>query len=346
MTEWSNASLAGWFTLWILIRYTGNVIFSTIKWNLLKGLGMTDQELRTIYSNRGCPPLWSFGRQFLGYGEATHDVIQDIELSPDGNEIENFDLNKILAKYPEQKIRLYDSWCRKGNHIYFNGLGLLLMQLVIGMEPEALTVLSVIQSIINWTLLLLAYNDSSVIGLGGLMYGYSARIRDGLLARANVLTASTTAYMFSIVFYILGLLVVNNHTSDDFSVLLVNYVYLPITFGDALGELIGGPFGKQKIKVWGVGQINKKSYLGTFMVFLGSLVPLMILSATVTTICDRDVWYGLSFVIATSTMFVELFAPRGTDNALIPFTNLIWCIIWVYSFSEFDEDGDCASDDD
>ena len=55
-------------------------------------------------------------------------------------------------------------------------------------------------------------------------------------------------------------------------------VLLPLTFGDALGEVIGTPFGRHRFKVRGLGEINQKSLEGCVAVFLGSLVPLLIIA--------------------------------------------------------------------
>jgi dolichol kinase len=48
-------------------------------------------------------------------------------------------------------------------------------------------------------------------------------------------------------------------------------VWLSYIVGDGLSEVVGQPFGKQELRVWGIGEVNRKSVAGTWACFLGSL---------------------------------------------------------------------------
>jgi dolichol kinase len=90
-----------------------------------------------------------------------------------------------------------------------------------------------------------------------------------------------------------------------------------------LGEIIGTTWGKQKLKVWGIGQINRKSILGTVAVFLGGFVPLLII---VFFNALSWQWYWLCLALSATTTIIELVAPRGTNNFFIPVVNSIICL--------------------
>jgi dolichol kinase len=108
------------------------------------------------------------------------------------------------------------------------------------------------------------------------------------------------------------------------------FVFLPLTIGDALGEIIGTIWGKQKLRVWGIGQINRKSLLGTMAVFLGSLLPLMFIVVSASLSLK---WWVLCFCVAITTTVIELIAPRSTDNFFIPVGNALVCLIFVNCFA-------------
>jgi hypothetical protein len=94
---------------------------------------------------------------------------------------------------------------------------------------------------------------------------------------------------------------------------------------DASSEVGGALFGKQKLRVWGIGDVNRKSIGGTvsglvvafvfcLWIVLGHGLPLP--------------WVGLAVVIAISNTVLELFSPRGTDDFTMATANALIC--WAF----------------
>jgi dolichol kinase len=92
---------------------------------------------------------------------------------------------------------------------------------------------------------------------------------------------------------------------------------------DAASEVIGSLFGKQKLRVWGMGDINRKSVAGTWACFLSSLAfCLWIVSANHLPLP----WVGLALVLSVSNTAFELFSPRGTDDFTMATANALLCL--------------------
>merc|ERR1719353_2754684 len=75
--------------------------------------------------------------------------------------------------------------------------------------------------------------------------------------------------------------------------LITQLVMLPLSYGDAMGEIIGTPFGGRwfwKFKVRGFGEINQKSIEGCIAVFLGALVPCLIAVGTSAEGAKANAW--------------------------------------------------------
>jgi dolichol kinase len=91
---------------------------------------------------------------------------------------------------------------------------------------------------------------------------------------------------------------------------------------DALAEIVGSLFGKQKLRVWGIGEVNKKSVEGAVAAFLGSLAVCL----TVVAVHGLPApWIGLAVVVSLSNTFLELFSPRGTDDFTMATSNALLC---------------------
>ena len=284
-----------WFLVMLTsIQLTAYALMTLIKWRWLKHMGVSEADRRLIYSARG----------------------------------EGFDLDVLLRTYDEKALRMADSFCRKGHHVFTGLLYILVVERVIA-DPVLMTVTIIIQATLNLAMLGLAYRSNQVFGLGGLLFGGVARIRDGQAARTNLVVANISLLLQYIVVSALALLFLRPMTGDALFVGLVSFVYLPMVVGDAAGEVIGGTWGKQNIRVRGIGEINKKSRLGTFSVFLGSL--LAVLAHIVGEGLPLEL-IGLGVLVSVVTMIVELAAPRSTDNFAIPFTNLLCLLAWFALF--------------
>jgi len=263
-----------------------------LKWFWLERLGLSDAERRQIFSTR-----------------------------------KGFDLQALLAKYPEVRIRRVDSFCRKGHHFLSGMLYILIVQLVIK-DVFVIVPTIVIQSFINLGFLLIAYRSERALGLGGLFYGGLARIRDGIYGRLNLVVALLGLCVQYVVVSALAIGVmlplVGNQQAPIVG--LINFIYYPQVIGDAAGEVIGGTWGRHTIKVKGLGEINRKSWLGTGAVFVSSFASLALhisgsqLPAS---------YLLLALIVSLSSTVFELISPRSTDNATIAISNALWCTAWL-----------------
>ena len=105
---------------------------------------------------------------------------------------------------------------------------------------------------------------------------------------------------------------------------------LPLTYGDAMGEIIGTPFGGRyfwKFKVRGFGEINQKSIEGCIAVFLGALIPGFIAVGTSGVAVASATWV-LPVALAALTTLTETFSFRSTDNFVIPVCNAAFVVCW------------------
>ena len=168
-----------------------------------------------------------------------------------------------------------------------------------------------------------SYSDNGRLGF--IMYGSKARIMDGYLGRENEIFGwICDKYMLPLSFGLEQLL--GEHLDDSLVKPVSFMIFMPIIVGDSFGEIIGSAWGKQKINVWGMGEINKKSYEGTFAVFASSLMCLIGASAYY----ELNIFaYILAFVCSFISTIVELYAPRSTDNVFMLIANLGCCLLFA-----------------
>jgi dolichol kinase len=88
---------------------------------------------------------------------------------------------------------------------------------------------------------------------------------------------------------------------------------------------VGSLFGKQKLRVWGMGEVNRKSVAGTWACFLGSAGLCLFM------VWSRGLplpWVGLALAVSVSNTLFELFSPRGTDDFTMATSNALLC--WAF----------------
>ena len=157
------------------------------------------------------------------------------------------------------------------------------------------------------------------------LFGASDRIGDGRLAKHNAMTASVAMTLGIVTSYTIGQTTIR---AADFGI-ASEFVILPLTFGDALGEIVGTPFGRHGFNVVGFGEVNRKSVEGCVAVFFGSCIPCLV-ACTITEV-ESETW-ALPFIVATATTFVETVSFRSTDNFTIPFVNSAIVVLWTQFF--------------
>lgn len=268
-------------------------LLAYFKWQLLRRLGVTLKDRQVIFSNRK----------------------------------NNFNLAHFVAKYGDRILRIADGLSRKLLHIFSGLWHLAFLNLVIK-DTQIAWQAAFIKSLIVIALCSLSYSSNKVFGLAGVMYGATSRIRDGVEGRKNFFIAQL-AFLNLYVLVFIEYIARNNISNKDNLIFFSFFIFLPLIIGDALGEIIGTIWGRQKIRVWGVGQINRKSVLGTVSVFLGSLIPLLLI-VSLNNLPFQ--WWLLCLSVAITTSIIELIAPRSTDNFFIPVGNALVCLIFAVYF--------------
>jgi dolichol kinase len=175
--------------------------------------------------------------------------------------------------------------------------------------------------ITSWIFLGVFYVDGL---LGAFFYGAQSRVMDGVLARANNLLITSLWTLFRFVMVPIGTQLAAIFPRTEFAVVFA-LIWGSYLVADGSAEIVGSLFGKQRLRVWGVGDVNRKSVAGTVAAFLGALI----LCVTVVTSNGLGVpWLFLSVILATSNCLLELYSPRGTDDFTMGTTNALIC--WAF----------------
>jgi hypothetical protein len=236
-----------------------------------------------------------------------------------------YDVADIVARHSERRIRIIDMIGRRGRFITLAAAGFFYLYARIASEPSASFATGFMQDnlfdavIAGWIFLALYYSDGF---LAAAFYGPQSRIMDGVLARANCLLITTLWTLFKFVMVPLGRQLAVMFPPEQFAVLFA-LIWGSYIVTDALAEVGGSLFGRQTIRVVGVGDVNRKSVAGIVTGFLGALVFCV---AIVTANQLPASWLVLSFVIAVSNTVLELYSPRGTDDLVMATGNALICL--------------------
>ena len=102
-------------------------------------------------------------------------------------------------------------------------------------------------------------------------YGPQSRVMDGVLARANCLLITTLWTAFKFVMLPIGAQLARVFRRSDFAVVFA-LIWGSYIVTDALAEIGGVALRQAELKVWGIGDVNRKSVGGTVSGFAGALV--------------------------------------------------------------------------
>jgi len=240
---------------------------------------------------------------------------------------EPFDLPGMLARHSERRIRIADMIGRRGRFIVLQLTGFIFLYHAIATQP-ANNFLYVFLSdnlldavFFSWGALALYYVDNI---LGKLYYGPQSRVMDGTLARANCLLITTLWSAFKFILVPIGTQLGALYPAGSFSTLFV-LIWGCYTAADATSEIVGALFGKQKLRVWGMGDVNRKSIAGT----VGGFVAALALALwAVLAHGYGGAWIVLAVAVALSSTLLELFSPRGTDDFTMATGNALLC--WAF----------------
>lgn len=236
-----------------------------------------------------------------------------------------YDLPGLLARHSERRIRIVDMIGRRGRFITLQMAGFYYLYARISADPNPsfLTLFlqdSLVDAVVfSWVALALYYSSG---WWARMFFGAQTRIMDGSLARANFLLINTLWSVFKFVMIPIGVGLTARFPPATFAPLFI-LIWGSYTAADASSEIIGSLFGKQKIRVWGMGDVNRKSVAGTWAAFLSSLVLcLWVIQSHHLPLP----WFALAVVISISNAFLELFSPRGTDDFTMATANALLCL--------------------
>ena len=237
---------------------------------------------------------------------------------------EPFEVGEFVRRHSERRIRIVDMIGRRGRFITLAMAGFYYLYSRVASDQSANFATLFLQDnlvdavITSWIFLAFYYSNGF---LAAAFYGPQSRVMDGVLARANCLLITTLWTVFKFVMVPVGAQLASIYHPSEFAIVFA-LIWGSYIVTDACAEIGGALFGKQTLRVWGIGDVNRKSIGGTvsglcaaliFCVWmvLGHHLPLP--------------WVGLAVVIAVSNTPFELFSPRGTDDFTMATTNALIC---------------------
>jgi hypothetical protein len=240
---------------------------------------------------------------------------------------EPFDVADFTARHSERRIRIVDMIGRRGRFITIGMAGFFyLFTMVDETRPAtfayAFLKANLIDSVVtNWVFLAVFFRSD---WFSAAVYGPQARVMDGVLARANCLSLMTLWALFKFVMVPIGGQLFTLYSAQHFA-LVFALIWGSYMVTDTLSEVGGSLYGTQKIRVVGLGDVNRKSIAGTVTGFIGGLVFCV---ALVGANSPGGAWFGLAATIAVSNSLLELWSPRGTDDFVMATANALIC--WAF----------------
>jgi hypothetical protein len=237
---------------------------------------------------------------------------------------EPFDLERLLRRHPERRIRIADVIGRRGRFVFIGllGYGYVYSRVRVAPTPDFLY-LGLQEGLLDalvysWVMLALYRSDGF---LGRVAYGAQARVMDGTLGRANCLVITMLWSVFKLLMVPLGFQLAGLFPPATYAALFA-FVWLSYFLSDGASEIVGQLFGRQRLRVWGIGEVNRKSVAGTVACFATSLVFCLWL---VWANGLGPAWVGLAVAVSVSNTAFELFSPRGTDDFTMATANALLC---------------------
>jgi len=237
---------------------------------------------------------------------------------------EPYEVGAIVARYSERRIRIADMVGRRGRFITMAFAAFFYLYSEVMLKPETFAAGFLQNSLFDavvrsWIFLGFYYLDGF---LAAMFYGAQSRVMDGVLARANCLLITTLWSAFNFVMVPLGLVLTRVFPPGElaavFAMIWGSYIAC-----DASAEIIGAFIGRQKLRVWGMGDVNRKSVAGTVAGFIAALA----LCLWVVSLQHLGwPWVALSVVIAVSNTVLELYSPRGTDDFTMATGSALICL--------------------
>ncbi len=270
--------------------------------------------------------VWSYGFHWLKYW-----LLKRAGLSRDelrivfGSRLQDFDLEALLDTHSERTLRIIDMIGRRGRTILLIALSFGMVYLKIRKNPTPEDLAFGLQSslfdamIMSWWSVL-TFHSNGV--LGHMSYGAHARVLDGIQGRANALCIGTLWNAFKFVMIPVGLLLADLYPPRTYAALYA-FIWLSYATADFASEIFGSIFGRHRIQVWGLGDMNRKSWAGVIAAFVCTLaLNVSIVWANRLSLS----WLVLGILLAIVNPLVELYSPRGTDDFTMATVNALICL--------------------
>jgi hypothetical protein len=239
-----------------------------------------------------------------------------------------FDVAALTERYSERRIRIADMIGRRGRFITLAMAGFYYLYTQVALNRPANFATAFLGDnlfdavLTSWIFLGFYYANGF---LAAAFYGPQSRVMDGVLARANCLLITTLWTVFKFVLVPVGTRLAALYPPHLFAVVFA-LIWGSYIVTDALAEIGGALYGKQRIRVWGIGDVNRKSVGGAVSGFVGCLVFCL---ALVLGQGLAGPWIVVAVVISVSNTLLELFSPRGTDDFTMATANALIC--WAAS---------------
>ena len=333
-------------TLPTIVALQLTILFTFGYWKkmLMRKVGIADEDIKLILSSRR--PLAKANKPTVetddgnAHKSTVHDDSIDDEMAQtttvtssmsDSASVETasseFCLTKLVEKYGDKKLRTVDALPRKFCHFFLTGLSIFVIELLTSTFVMQLQTMY-LSGLISVSILVFFNTCFPDTCFSSYLFGI-ARIRDGKVGRWNLCVAGVATSLGAFVVFIIAFEAIMPNVSDIISQTMIgSLIYTPLVVGDAMGELIGGPFGGtffNTFRVKGFGEINRKSVEGCFAVFCGSLVGCIVMCLSYGAI--KSSWMVLCLALAIVTTIVETIAFRSTDNFFIPVCNTVVFIL-------------------
>jgi hypothetical protein len=238
-----------------------------------------------------------------------------------------FDVAAVVARHSERRIRIADMIGRRGRFATLAMAGFFYVYLDVADKPSAGFATRFLQDnlfdavAVGWIFLAFYYRNGWIAAA---FYGPQSRVMDGVLARANCLLITTLWAAFKFILLPIGAQLATVFGPSQFPVVFA-LIWGSYLVTDALSEIGGALFGNQRLRVRGIGDVNRKSIGGTVSGFVGGLVFCV---ALVMAHGLPAAWLVLAVVLAISNTVIELWSPRGTDDFFMATANALIC--WAF----------------
>jgi dolichol kinase len=241
-----------------------------------------------------------------------------------------FDVAELVSRYSERRIRIVDMIGRRGRFGVLGVAVFFLHRQIAAEQPANFATMFLAENLFDavlgsWLFLALFYSDRFVAAA---YYGAQSRVMDGVLARANCLLITTLWTVFKFVLVPIGAQLARVFPPGEFAPVFA-LIWGSYLATDAMAEIVGSLIGKQRLRVFGIGDVNRKSVAGTVAGFLASLT---LCSGIVLSYGLPAPWLALALVISCSNTLLELFSPRGTDDFTMATANALICWgfgVWI-----------------